>query len=189
MGEGRGGHHCSLPAFLFLVPPTHEDPINKSEENARLEVNQPAPPGEVWAVAVVSRTSIWRSINLAVLSPSILALAGFVCAGDKRRRHPFPDFLPPLATKGRTAGMIYIGSSSPSFYMKPSAVSCPSELRKCPGSLLLEEGRRGVPGVCSKMPGRGAVGVLTGSPLTSSVTLGKLLPLSVLQIFSTVKQA
>ena len=45
------------------------------------------------AVAVESRGSVWRPINLAMLSPSITTLAGFVCEGDKQGRHSFSRFL------------------------------------------------------------------------------------------------
>lgn len=148
---------------MFLVPPTHEDPINKSEENARLEVNQPARPpaprpGGLRAAGLVSGTCVWHSISLTVLSPSILTLAGSVCEGDKRRRHSFPRFLASPCNKRKNCRDDLPRAQTALPLCEPSALSRPPELRKRPGSLLLEEGRRGVPGICSKMPGRGAVG-------------------------------
>lgn len=93
-------------SFLVPCPPNHEDPINKSEENARLKVHKPAPPGEIWPVEVASWISSWRSINLAVPWLSIITVAGFVCEGDKQRRHSFFRCLSSLATKGRAIGTI-----------------------------------------------------------------------------------
>lgn len=147
---------------MFLVPPTHEDPINKSEENARLEVNQPAPPPSAPRRAPGCGAGFW-DLRLAFYQPhGALAinspLAGSVCEGDKRRRHSFPRFLASPCNKRKNCRDDLPRAQTALPLCEPSALSRPPELRKRPGSLLLEEGRRGVPGICSKMPGRGAVG-------------------------------
>lgn len=53
--------------FLAARPPNCEDPLNKSEENARLKVYKPASAREIRAAPEASWGSIWRPISLAVL--------------------------------------------------------------------------------------------------------------------------
>lgn len=92
-----------------------------------------------------SRGSVWRPVNLAMLSPSITTLAGFVCEGDKQARHSFSRFLSSPCNKRKNyrnnlnqAQMIL------SLY---EALNGSRGVLKMPWLVAAREGER-VPGMC-----------------------------------------